>query len=155
MDKIMLNGEQWIRLHDMCDILRNVADDAIFENTDKVMNQIAHLMFYDEVQEAETDEEREAALEFPGDFIVVRRTGKKSFDVFEEWKDKQAVIGHDMKRALSFEYKSMADLIAEKLGEGWQSVCMGIEDGRIIRRTLERLNAFIDAASDIEEEEQK
>lgn len=148
MDKICIYGEDWVRLHDVCDILRTVADEPVFENTDKVMRQIARLMFHDEIETAETDEEREALLEFPGDFLVMKDLGYKNpngkrFIYFVEFSDGEGKAIDNALKATVFKYKSMADHVAEKLGDGWMSVCVGIEDGRITRRVIEQVKDLL------------
>lgn len=157
MDKICIYGEDWVRLHDVCDILRTVADEPVFDNTDKVMRQIARLMFHDEIEAAETDEEKEALLEFPGDFLVVKDLGYKNqngkrFIYFMEFSDGEGKAIDNAAKAMVFEYKSMADNVAKKLGDGWRSVCVGVEDGRITRRVNERIKAFMAAVKGVEAE---
>lgn len=157
MDKICINGEEWIRLNDICDIFRVIGNDPVFENTDSVLNQVAHLMFYDEIQAAGDDEEkRNAAIEFPGDFVVYKKLGYvnpngKKLIYFMEFADGEAKAIDSIDKAMVFNYESMADSIAKKLGDGWKSVCVGIESGRIVHRMKE---AFDKILADAEEEEQ-
>ena len=142
MDQIMINGYEWIRLNDMCDILRAVVKDNIFENSDKVVNLIAHMMFYDEHAKAETDEEREAALELPGDFVVCKDLGYKNpngkrFIFFMEFSDGEGKAIDNGEKAMHFKYESMAEKVAEKLGGGgWRVMNVGIESGRMTERFL-------------------
>lgn len=144
MDRININGQEWVRLHDVCDILRHVANPAIFENTDKVIDMIAHLMFYDEIRQAKTDEEREAAKELPGDFVVCQKLGHvnpngKRVIYFMEFADGEGRAIDSIEKAMFFEYKSMAEEVAKKLKGDWKVICMGIEDGRIVERVAKRL----------------
>lgn len=152
MDTININGTEWVRLHDVCDILRDISENPVFENTDKVMRQIAQLMFYDEVQKAETDEDREAAREFPGDFVVLKDLGYKNpngkrFIYFMEFSDGEGKAIDSAEKAMVFEYKSMADHVAEVLGEGWRSICVGVESGRIAKRVCENFDKALKAES--------
>ena len=150
MDKIRINGYDWIRLHDICDIFRSVQEDATRETKADTFDAIAHLMFYDERKAAKTDEEKEALLEFSGDFVVTRPIDlkKRKFEWFKEWVNGEAVLTTDSAEAMHFEYKSMAEGIAEHLGDGWKAVCLGVEDGKMTRRLL---NALFDAMEDEKE----
>lgn len=157
MDTINLNGTEWVRLHDVCDILREVSEEPVFENTDKVMMQIAQLMFYDKVQEAKTDEEREAARELPGDFVVLKDLGYrnpngKRIIYFMEFSEGEGKAIDSADKAMIFEYKGMADHVAEVLGEGWRSMCVGIESMRISKRVRERLDKIL-AEGDADDDE--
>lgn len=145
MDKLNINGTDWVRLHDICDILRAVGEEPVFDNTDKVINQVARLMFYDAVQEAGEDEEaREAACELPGDFIVVHDLGHenpngKRFIYFMEFEDGEGRAVDDGSKAMIFEYASMAQQVADKLQGEWRVFSVGREAGRITERLYNAL----------------
>lgn len=157
MNKATINCVDWIRLNDMCDILRHIEENPVFENTDKVMKQIASLMFYDEIQNAKTDEEREALREFPGEFIVVKNLGYKnpngkSLIFFMEFSEGEGKAVDDVNKAMVFMYRSMADHVAETLGTGWRTICLGREYGKIMDRVLGRFEEIPDSAEEDEEE---
>ncbi len=146
MDTITINGREFVRLTDVCDILRHIRNDYPFDDTKNVVSMIAHCMFYDEVMKAETDEEREAARELPGDFVIYKDLGYRNpngetriwFTGFENKKEARAT--DDPGDAAHFKFKSMADHVAEMLGKEWHVLCVGREYKRIERR----MQAFID-----------
>lgn len=153
MDRICINGEEWVRLHDVCDILRDVGENPVFDNTDNILYLIAQMMFYDEVEAAGDDEEaRAAAREFPGDFIVCKDLGYRNPNgkrviYFMEFADGEGKAIDNSDRAMIFEYKSKADEVAKTLGEGWKSICIGHECRRITKRTMDafkRITADMD-----------
>jgi len=144
MDKININGYDWVRLNDVCDILRFIKENPLIVEAEAkieadTLRRIAMLMFYDERKAAQTDEEKEAALELPGDFIVCKRDEEKKMHYFSEWKDGEAVISDFAKDVMYFDFESTAGQVANKLGEGWRPLCMGFEYGRISRRLLDTL----------------
>ena len=63
METITINGREFVRLTDVCDILRHIRSDYPYDDTKKVVSMIANCMFYDEVMKAKTEEEREAAVD--------------------------------------------------------------------------------------------
>ena len=156
MDKIMINGEDWVRLYDICDILRNVEESAkYFKNADKIVNQIARLMFFDEINAVKTKKEKDAACELPGDFVVCQKLDHinpngKQMIFFMEFKDGEGLATDCGDDAMVFEYKSMAEQVAKKLKGDWRVICIGVEYGRMTRRMLGRI--FGDA--EIEEEDE-
>lgn len=144
MEQICIRGEAWVRLHDVCDILREVKEQKIFDRTEDVIFLISQLMFYDEVMEAETDEERDAARELPGDFIVYKDLGYrnpngKRLIYFSEFADGEGKAVDSMDKAMCFEYESKAEEVAKMLGEEWNVVCVGYECGRITKRHMDAI----------------
>jgi len=144
MDQITIDGYQWVRLNDVCDILRNVRKDQVYENTDKIIRQIARLMFFDKVKSAKTEEEREAAMEFPGEFVVCKDLGYvnpngKRLIFFQDFAGGSAHAIDNGEKAMVFQYESMAAKVAKKLGKDWKVYCVGIEDGRMTKRLLDAI----------------
>ena len=148
MDTITINGQDWVRLNDVCDILRTLVETPVYENTKKVIDEIAHLMFYDKIKAAKTDEEIMAAIELPGDFVIRKRlgcptkNGKMSVFFAKFGDDTGFYAVDDPRKAKVFKYKSMADRVAKKLGKDWKSVCVGTEHGRIVKRVLDAIDSF-------------
>ena len=142
MNRININGEEWVRLHDVCDILRMVGEEQYYDNTDKVLRQIASMMFYDEVKAAETEEDKEAAREFPGDFVVAQDLGYKNPNgkrmiFFQEFVKGEGRAIDNGDKAMIFEYKSMAEEVAKKLKGEWKVFCVGKEYGKAQKRLLD------------------
>ena len=152
MDTITINGREFVRLNDVCDILRHIVDDHMIENGDNVVSLIAHCMFYDEVMKGETEEERESACELPGDFVIYRELGHvnpngKTRMWFTGFANKTEARATDCaKNAAVFKYKSMADHVAEMLGKDWKVVCVGREHKRIEKRILDWLDEMLSSA---------
>jgi len=147
MEKVDINGTPWIRLYDMCDILRVAAKPDIKRNSSDVVESIARMMFYDEYKAAKTEEEKQAAIELPGSFVVVRRLKKKTY-YFSEWKQKddhaEAVFTPKFDDAMIFTYESKADEIAERMNMGckdplFKVINIGKEDSRICKRVLDAI----------------
>ena len=146
METITINGREFVRLTDVCDILRHIRSDYPYDDTKKVVSMIANCMFYDEVVKAKTEEEREAARELPGDFVIYKDLGYRNpngktriwFTGFENKKEARAT--DDAGDAAHFKFRSMADHVAEMLGKDWYVLCVGREHKRIEMR----MKAFID-----------
>ena len=144
MDTIKINGQDYVRLNDICDILRSVENFPAYDKTDKVVDQISRLMFYDRMQKAETDEERKSAHELPGEFVVCKDLGYrnpngKRMIFFKRFDRHEALASDSASSARIFRYKSKADHVAGKLGEGWKTLCVGFEYKRFTERMWRRI----------------
>ena len=137
MEPITINGQDYVRLHDVCDILRHVAASHLHESANKVIDQIAFCMFYDEAKKAKTKEERKSICELPGDFVIFKKLGHRNpngktliwFTGFENKKEARATdCAED---AMIFKYRSMADHVAEMLGKDWNVICVGREHAKL------------------------
>ena len=138
-------GNELIYLKDMCDILRNIREDmgGIGEMSPKqFVRTVASLMFWDDVHDAKTEEDRELARWLPGDFIVVKpgKEGKrrKIEAAFVEFENNEPVFGN-CDNAMVFKYEEMANEVAQKLGKEWRVVCIGFEDHQITQRLLKAI----------------
>ena len=106
METITINGREFVRLTDVCDILRHIRSDYPYDDTKKVVSMIANCMFYDEVMKAKTEEEREAARELPGDFVIYKDLGYTNpngktriwFTGFENKKEARAKAEADARK---------------------------------------------------------
>lgn len=136
MNKIKINGEDWVKLKDVCDVIRIVRKDAD-EHDAGVLNRVVRMMFWDELKAAKSDEEKETVMEMPGDFIVFRRldTGKK-VEYFSHWDKGIGIATKEGSEAMEFEYESMAEYVAGKLGEGWEVLDINAESARARSRLL-------------------
>lgn len=158
MRKIDINGTPYVALYDICDILRHIEELDMEISTKRTVKSIARMMFYDEYVKAETDEEKEAAIELPGTFVVCRKLNENEIFYFKEWTkdengERQAVFTPRIKEAMVFIYEGMADHVAEIMNtnakqELFKVTNVGVEDGRIVKRILNRI------FNDPEEEEE-
>ena len=60
-----------------------------------------------------------AIHEMPGDFMVIRSNGDKTYTAFVGWNHGDPVFG-SLGDGMVFDYESMARGVAEELGDGWE-----------------------------------
>lgn len=70
--------------------------------------------------------------------MVVKRTGKREYLFFEEWSDGMAVVQKNG-GGMVFTYRSKAEEIAEKLGEGWKVIDVSKEATEADKRLLKAI----------------
>lgn len=134
MDTINI-GTEWVRVDDICDILR-IVSESVTENASEVVEQIARLMYRDKLSTAQTEEEKKIACDLQGSFVVVKDLGYrnpngKRYIYFVEFADGEGKAVDSLEKAMVFKYKGMADHVAKRLGHEWISVCIGVEYQRI------------------------
>ena len=160
MKKYDIMGHQMIKIRDLCHairILRNSIERiwsdwpeekkaAYYDAYDGVVRRV----FLEELKEAKTEEERDAILEMPGDFVVYK-VGETRYDIeyFREWDNGKAVITRKPFQCMYFDYESMAKEVAERLGEGWEVLDASPEEHNDRVRLL---NVLFGTTDDGEEE---
>ena len=70
--------------------------------------------------------------------MVVKRTGKREYLTFVEWSNGAAVVQRQG-RGMVFTYRSKAEEIAEKLGEGWKVIDVSKEATEADKRLLKAI----------------
>ena len=148
MKKTMIDGEFYVKLKDLRYAIRHLRRmiPANYRNFDEDHRALVHLAYGDitkalyreELEKAHTPEEIRAVLEMPGDWMVVKRTGKREYLTFVEWSNGVAVVQRQG-RGTVFTYKSKAEEIAERLGEGWHAIDVSKEAAEADKRLLKAI----------------
>lgn len=139
MKKYDMNGKIYIKIDNMYDILRNVRNADLYENTAAVIDSIIRMMMYDELKTAD-ETTKSVILGIPGDFIICKRIPDlKTIVYFQELSRGKVNAVADPKQAMHFVSENMARKIAEVAGEGWHVVSVGEEDLAITKRLLAEL----------------
>ena len=148
MKKIMIDGESYVKLKDLRYAIRNLRRmiPANYRNFDEDHRALVHLAYGDitkalyreELEKAHTPEEIRAVLEMPGDWMVVKIIGKREYLTFVEWSNGVAVVQRQG-RGMVFTYRSKAEEIAEKLGEGWKVIDVSKEATEADKRLLKAI----------------
>ena len=148
MKKTVIDGESYVKLKDLRYAIRHLRRmiPANYRNFDEDHRALVHLaygdvtktLYRDELKEAHTPEEIRKVLEMPGDWMVVKRTGKYEYLFFEEWSDGMAVVQKNG-GGMVFTYRSKAEEIAEKLGEGWKVIDVSKEATEADKRLLKAI----------------
>lgn len=148
MHKININGKVYVRQEDVCEVLRWVDNHPLNDVPDPVataISSVKHLLFYDELEEAKTQEERDLILEMPGTFIVFKKIkGEKKVVFVKEWVNGKAVITMKGEEAMRFNYGVMASDVAEKIGDEWKTICISYEYNLIRERGYQNLMKALD-----------
>ncbi len=144
MKTIEINSYEYVRLNDVCDILRHIKEFEASKEADKFVDLMARLMFRKEVRAAKTKEEKEAVRELPGDFVVYNRLDHinengKSMIFFKEYDDGEGIATDDGNQAMLFKYASKAQEIADNLKGDWKVMSVGREEGEMNREFLDAL----------------
>ena len=87
---------------------------------------------------SEGGQEIRKVLEMPGSWQVVKIIGKCEYLFFEEWSDGMAVVQKNG-GGMVFTYRSKAEEIAEKLGEGWKVIDVSEEAAEADERLLKAI----------------
>ena len=145
MKKIMIDGEFYVKLKDLRYAIRHLRRmiPANYRNFDEDHRALVHLaygditkaLYRDELKEAHTPEEIRKVLEMPGSWQVVKIIGKCEYLFFEEWSNGMAVVQKNG-GGMVFTYRSKAEEIAEKLGEGWKVIDVSEEATEASKRLL-------------------
>ena len=145
MKKTMIDGESYVKLKDLRYAIRHLRRmiPANYRNFDEDHRALVHLaygditkaLYRDELKEAHTPEEIRKVLEMPGSWQVVKIIGKCEYLYFEEWSNGMAVVQKNG-GGMVFTYRSKAEEIAEKLGEGWKVIDVSEEAMEASKRLL-------------------
>ena len=148
MKKTMIDGESYVKLKDLRYAIRHLRRmiPANYRNFDEDHRALVHLaygditkaLYRDELKEAHTPEEIRAVLEMPGDWQVVKIIGKYEYLFFEEWSNGMAVVQKNG-GGMVFTYRSKAEEVAEKLGEGWHAIDVSKEAAEADKRLLKAI----------------
>ena len=148
MKKTMIDGEFYVKLKDLRYAIRHLRRmiPANYRNFDEDHRAMVHLAYGDitkalyreELEKAHTPEEIRAVLEMPGDWMVVKRAGKREYLAFVEWSNGVAVVQRQG-GGMVFTYRSKAEEIAEKLGEGWKVIDVSKEAAEADKRLLKAI----------------
>lgn len=148
MKKIMIDGESYVKLKDLRYAIRHLRRmiPANYRNFDEDHRAMVHLAYGDitkalyreELEKAHTPEEIRAVLEMPGSWQVVKIIGKCEYLNFEEWSNGMAVVQKNG-GGMVFTYRSKAEEIAEKLGEGWKVIDVSKEATEADKRLLKAI----------------
>lgn len=131
MKKFIISNKEFISLDDMKFAIRQLRNDPnIFHKYSdaeqaavvEACNLLVRQIFLEEIKAAKTQDEIDAIIEMPGDFVVCKRVAKRSVIFFKEWYDGKPIVTAIGNEALVFSYESKAKEIAADLGEGW-SIC--------------------------------
>ena len=133
MKKYMVMGKEMVMLEDVCHMIRklrkeidapyNMREEERKAGMREAYENIVRHIFIEEIRGAKNQDEIERILEMQGDFVVVRKdSGKKGLSYFGGWTDGKAMVTTRSSECMHFDYESMADLTAERLGEGWMVV---------------------------------
>ena len=87
---------------------------------------------------SEGGQEIRKVLEMPGIWQVVKIIGKYEYLYFEEWSNGMAVVQKNG-GGMVFTYRSKAEEIAEKLGEGWKVIDVSKEATKASKRLLNEI----------------
>ena len=145
MKKITINGTQFIKVRELREELRflrkNIKlfygsfDEDQRKLVGRAYDDVIRALYREELHDAKDQDERDAIMEMPGEFMVIRRTGKKQYEAFKEFVDHKPVIGK-LDEGMIFSYESMAQHVAEQLGEGWYASDVSPEEYERTKRLL-------------------
>lgn len=148
MKKTMIDGESYVKLKDLRYAIRHLRRmiPANYRNFDEGHRAMVHLAYGDimkalyreELEKAHTPEEIRAVLEMPGSWQVVKIIGKYEYLFFEEYSHGMAVVQKNG-GGMVFTYRSKAEEIAEKLGEGWKVIDVSKEATKASKRLLNEI----------------
>lgn len=154
MKKYNIMGFEMAKMEDVKWCIRNVRREIDSFGSHKseeardfakfILELVVRNMYIDEIRAAKSDEEKENILEMTGDFIVVKAEGKgkdRTIRYFGQFDNGKAVIERMPYKAMHFDYESMAEQVAEQLGEGWTVMDTNPQEGESARRML---NAIFD-----------
>lgn len=131
MKKLIIGNNEFISLDDIKFAIRQLRNDPNifrkYSDTEQAAvvdacNFLVRQIFLEEVKAAKTQDEIDAIIQMPGDFVVCKQVAKRSVIFFKEWSAGKAVVTASGNEALVFSYESKAKEIAAELGEGW-SIC--------------------------------
>ena len=129
MKKLIIGNNEFISLGDIKFAIRQLRNDPNiflkYSDTEQAAvvdacNFLVRQIFLEEVKAANTQEEIDAIIEMPGDFVVCKQVAKRSVIFFKEWSDGKAIVTASGNEALVFSYESKAKEVAADLGEGWR-----------------------------------
>lgn len=109
-----------------------------------ILELVVRQMFIDEIRAAKSDEEKENILEMTGDFIVVKAEGKgkdRTIRYFGQFDNGEAVIERMPYKAMHFDYESMAENVASRLGEDWYVVDLNQQEFETNKRMIDYLTS--------------
>lgn len=112
-----------------------------------ILELVVRNMYIDEIRAAKSDEEKENILEMTGDFIVAVSEGRgKQMNVkfFKEYDNKVPVFTERGYAAMSFAYESMAEHVAETIGEDAHVIDMNEQEHEKNRRIIEAITSFVE-----------
>lgn len=87
-----------------------------------ILEIVVRNMYRDEIKVAETEDEKENILEMTGDFIVCKVEGSRKNRIikyFGGFNNGEPNIVNWSYHAMHFDYESMAEQVAAKLGDDW------------------------------------
>lgn len=130
MKKYNVMGHEMVKLEDLCygirrtrkyiDSLYAHRSEAERDGMRKACEDITRFVFIEEIRAAKNDDEIEAILEIPGDFVVYKRGGtRRDFAYFGGYSNHEAAITDKASAAMHFAYEGMAEHVAEGLGKDW------------------------------------
>lgn len=131
MKKYNIMGYEMVKVRDIRHAIRKLRRgiEQNYQNFDAdkramvslAYNDVVRQIYLEELREAKTPDEIRAILEMPGDFVVYK-VGETRYDIeyFREWDNGKAVITRKPFQCMYFDYESMAQNVAERLGEGWK-----------------------------------
>lgn len=150
MKKYNIMGHEMVKVSELRHAIRRLRKDvdtlyANFDEDHRAMVQLAYndivrALYREELKAAKSPDEIEAILEMPGDFLVIKREGKRDLSYFAQWNGPgKAEITKRASGAMHFDYESMAEKIAERLGDGWRVFDNSPEDYEYHKRLLEAI----------------
>lgn len=112
-----------------------------------ILELVVRNMYIDEIRAAKSDEEKENILEMTGDFIVAVSEGRgKQMNVkfFKEYDNKVPVFTRHGYEAMEFDYESMAEHVAETIGENAHVIDLNEQEHEKNRRLIEAITSFVE-----------
>lgn len=141
MEKITINGEQYIKLRTLLHAMRYLrraipvmynqfSREAQFTACDAI-HALDKEIFKEEYALASTPEDYRAIHEIPGDYLVYRRRGDGKLEFFQAWTGNGWDATPRYREAMVFNYLSKAEEVADNLNSkddlGWASLNMSPE----------------------------
>ena len=152
MKKYEVMGYKMAKVEDVKWCIRNARKsiDLFGDNKSKEARDFARFileiairnMYKDEIKAAKSEDEKENILEMTGDFIVskIEETGKnRSIKYFGGFDSGEPIIEKWPYHAMHFDYESMAQQVAEKLGDGWNVIDCNYQEYEKDKSILNRL----------------
>ena len=150
MKKIVIGGQRYIRERELREHIRYLRKNvdtnySRFDADHRAMvhlayNDIVRFLYQEELKNAKTPDEIRAIHEMPGDFMVIRSNGDKTYTAFVGWNHGDPVFG-SLGDGMVFDYESMAKEIADYLGENWTVVDLNPQEYETNKRMIDYLTS--------------
>lgn len=108
---------------------------SVVLNKEKITEQCLLKLFKTRIEREEREEREKMEKEPRGEYMVYKAGKKpKEYHVFIEWDNGVAVVGKD--GGMVFDYKEMAQHVANRLGDGWKVIDVSQEECNKCERLL-------------------